>query len=442
MTANYPQFNSGLPSSDESERIILGSILLDNAALLEVAEHLRPTDFYHPTYRRVYAAMLDLSERLQPIDPILIAEELKKEGSIESIGGITIITNLAYGLPHFPNLTQYIDLVKEMAIRRELIRVCGRIMQEAAEGEAALLEFADRAEQLVFEATRIHSSVSPPDLAQLVDESVASMGRGKLYAIPTGLADLDHVITGLGPGNLVIVAARPSMGKTALAVQGGAHAAHLGRRALICSIEMTAGEITDRLIASQARVNLADFRNGTLLRNSLEKVWAAAEHIKNLPLIIDAPPTLTIQQLRALTRRAIARHGGLDLLIVDHIQLMHSDRMHKDRRMEIEEISGGLKILAKEFNLPVIALSQLSRASEVRKPPRPMLSDLRESGSIEQDADVVLLLYRPSYYDKSSDDPSAEIIVAKNRNGPTGIVNVIFQGAYARFDNLAKEAGA
>jgi replicative DNA helicase len=438
-----------LPSSEESERAILGAILLDNTLITQAVERLRPEDFYSPLHRRIFAAMISLFESSRGIDPILIGEELKKAGLMETVGGVAAITNLTYGLPHFSDLSDYIRVVREKATMRDLVRTCNHITSEALEEEEDAEVILDHAEQMIFslaeqKAREGFSPVQP--IAENVFKKIEELYRRDTHALTglaTGYRDLDTMTSGLQTGDLIIVAARPSMGKTALCLNIAQKAA-IQERAIVAffSLEMSKEQLLMRMLSSQASIDATRLRNGSLSQRDWPRLAEAIGELSDTRLFIDDTPGIGVLEMRAKLRRLAVEQKGLDLIVVDYLQLMGGGtRRNENRQQEVSQISRDLKSLAKEFNCPVLALSQLSRAPEARNPPKPMMSDLRESGSIEQDADVVAFIYREDYYAKNDDLPEekknvAEIILAKQRNGPTGTIKMAFLKSFTRFEDI------
>jgi replicative DNA helicase len=434
-----------LPSSEEGERIILGAVLLDNALIAQVIEQLKTDDFYSPRHRRIFEAMTALFEAARVIDPILIGEELKKEGLLESIGGIATITNLTYGLPHFSDLRDYIKVVKDKSILRNLIRVCNEVTSEALSEEDDAENILDHAERRIFaladEKTRQGFSAFAPiaeDVLRKVEE-YAKRETHALTGLATGFRDLDQLTSGLQRNDLIIVAARPSMGKTAICLNLAQNAAVQENAVVaIFSLEMSKEQLVMRMLSSEARIDAQRFRTGYLARDDWGRLAEAIQTLSDTKIFIDDSPGISVLQMRAKARRLKAEQKALDLIVVDYLQLMSGSKRTESRQQEVSQISRELKSLAKELNVPVIAVSQLSRAPEARNPPRPIMSDLRESGSIEQDADVVAFLYREDYYtkpDEIDEDKKglAELIVAKQRNGPTDTVKLIFMKQFTKF---------
>ena len=434
-----------LPSSDESERVILGAILLDNAVIAQAVEHLKAEDFYSPLNRRVFAAMIALFEKQKQIDPILIGEELKKEGSLESIGGITTITNLTFGLPHFSNVEEYIKVVRDKSVVRNLIRTCNAITGEALAEEDDAEVILDNAERAIFaiaeaRTTQSFSRIEP--IARRVLARVEEYAKGEgtgITGLTTGFKELDEMTSGLQRTDLIIVAGRPSMGKTALCLTLAQNAAlHAKAVVAVFSLEMSKEQLVTRMLASEARINAHRFRTGHLMTNEWERLAGSIATLSEAKIFIDDSPGISALEIRAKCRRLAAENKQLDLIVIDYLQLMggNSTRRNENRQQEVSQISRELKGIAKELDVPVVALSQLSRAPEARNPPKPLMSDLRESGSIEQDADVVAFIYREDYYNETEENKGiADLIVSKQRNGPTGTVKLAFLKEFTRFEN-------
>ena len=390
-----------LPSSPDSERVILGAILLDNELITQAIEKISAEDFYSPNNRRIFKAMTALFEKGERIDPILIGEELKKDGSIDSIGGVATITNLTYGLPHFSDIFDYTKVVKDKAMTRNLIKVCNQITSEALAEEEDAEVILDHAEQMIFaladEKTR-QGFVHVQPIAEIVLAKVQEFAKRESHALTglsTGFRDLDEKTSGLQPSDLIIVAARPSMGKTALCLTLAQNAAILENAVVaVFSLEMSKEQLVMRMLSSEARVDAHRFRTGYLTRDEWGRLAEAIGTLSNARIFIDDTAGISVLEMRAKTRRLFTEQKKLDLIVVDYMQLMSGGKRTESRQQEVSQISRELKGLAKEMNVPIIALSQLSRAPEARNPPRPMMSDLRESGSIEQDADVVAFIYR------------------------------------------------
>src|SRR2546426_7781506 len=443
-----------LPHSAEAERAILGGIILDNGLISQAIELLRPEDFYVPSHRRVFTAMIALFERGAEINPILIGEELKKENALESVGGISFLTNLTYGLPHSTNIAHYAKVVHGKSMLRQLIRAANKITQEALEQEDEPEIILDHAEQAIFQLAdeRIRQGfVHVKPIAEQLLEKIQEMeGRAAvLTGLTTGFADLDKLTSGLQRQDLIILAARPSMGKTSFALMLAQNAAiHAGAVVGIFSLEMSKEALVMRMLCSQGNIDAQRFRNGFLSRPEWAQIAKSLGTLADTKIFLDDTPGITVLEMRAKARRLAVEQKQLDLIVVDYLQLMSgSAKRFESRQQEVSQISRELKGLAKELNVPLVALSQLSRAPEARSDHRPQLADLRESGALEQDADVVAFIYRPEVYkspeerDSMPDDEKniAELIVAKQRNGPTDTIRLRFTPSSMRFDNLYRE---
>ena len=447
-------FERSLPNSSEAERAILGGVVLDNSLISQAIELLKAEDFYVPSHRRVFTAMIALFERGAEINPILIGEELKKENALESVGGISFITNLTYGLPHSTNIAHYARVVRGKSMLRQLIKAANKITQEALEQEDEPEIILDHAEQAIFQLAdeRIRQGFThvKPVAEQLLEKIQEMEGRAAvLTGLPTGFADLDQLTSGLQRADLIIVAARPSMGKTSFALMLAENAAiHAGAVVGIFSLEMSKEALVMRMLCSQGNIDAQRFRNGFLSRPEWAQIAKSLGTLADTKIFLDDTPGITVLEMRAKARRLATEQKGLDLIIVDYLQLMSgSAKRFESRQQEVSQISRELKGLAKELNVPLVALSQLSRAPESRSDHRPQLADLRESGALEQDADVVAFIYREEQYKTPEERSSlpedqknvAELIIAKQRNGPTGTVDLRFTPSSMRFDNLYRE---
>lgn len=438
-----------LPSSQDAEKVILGAILLDNDFISEVVGALDPDDFYTPFHRRVYTAMRVLFESSRTIDPILIGEELKKDGSTD--GGTSAITNLTFGLPFFSTIAEYIGVVKDKSLLRQLVRTSNSIIQEALSNEHDSDTVIEHAEEKIYSLTNKKDvgKLKPVKdaLVQSVVEARERQQSGVTVAgVSTGLYDIDMILQGMKPGQLIIGASRPSVGKTALSLAIGKAAAKVVPVAMF-SLEMDSSEICERLICSDANVNSYAYRLGNLNSSQWDMVSMSAEMVGTYQggIYLDDSPTTSLTSIRANLRRLSYLLNGqpIGLVMVDYIGLMSVLDPKAPRENQVSQLSYGLKRIAREFNVPVLALSQLNRNSEARSNTkfRPTMSDLRESGAVEQDADVVLLLYREDMYipDKAFHTNIAEVIVAKNRSGPTGVVKLQFSPETGSFRNYTAE---
>jgi replicative DNA helicase len=438
-----------LPSNLEAERSILGAILLDNHALNAAIEKIRSEDFFLSQHRQIFERMIQLGEKQQAIDVVTLMEDLSRRGELEAAGGIAYLSQLADGLPRVTNVEHYARIVKEKAVLRSLIFSASAIQEQAlAAGDDADV-ILDRAESVIFQLAEDRVKVGLIGVKELVRdnyerlEKIFSEGR-RITGLTTGYPGLDNETAGLQPSELIILAARPSMGKTALALNISENVAlRLREPVAVFSLEMSKESLLLRLLASEARVDAHKFRTGHMGRDDWGKVTGALTNLADAPLWIDDSASSTVMEIGAKARR-LKRDRGLSLLVVDYLQLVvptHTGR-GSNRQEEVSSISRGLKGLAKELKVPVLVLSQLTRAPE-RDDRKPQLSDLRESGAIEQDADVVLFINRPNFYKTDlpeEDRAKAELIIAKQRNGPTGSMNFVFLARHTRFEEAAPDA--
>jgi replicative DNA helicase len=401
--------------------------------------------FYKDSHRKIFDAMLELMNNSNPIDTVSVSDELKKVKSLKSIGGIYYLTGLVDKVPTSARVETYAEIVKEKGILRDLITTSHEISKKALDAGDSVGSILDQAEQSIFNLTEQKDSKRYQHIEPILSRTVKRIEEiaanpGSTIGVPSGIIDLDKLTAGFQKGDLVIIAGRPSMGKTALALTVARNAAIESKSpTAIFSLEMSSDQLGQRLLTSEARVDNSHVRRGSLPSGKWKNINIASGKLAQAPLYIDDTPALSILDLRSRARR-LKRERNIELIIVDYLQLMQGPKNSENRQNEISQITQSLKALAKELNIPVIALSQLSRAVEQRTKKEPMLSDLRESGAIEQDADVVIFLYRPSVYDKEDQDLKglAYLIVAKQRNGPTGRVTATFIDTYARFDNYTE----
>ncbi|HEV7843287.1 MAG TPA: replicative DNA helicase [Pyrinomonadaceae bacterium] len=446
-TARDQLLERPLPNSAEAERAILGSVVLDNGLVSQAIELLKPEDFYVPSHRRIFLSMIALFERGSEINPILIGEELRREGELEAVGGVTFITNLTYGLPRFTNIAHYAKIVRDKSVLRQLIKATNKITSEALEEEDEADIILDHAEQMIFaladERTRQGFSHVKPVADHILEKVQEMAGRtAMLTGLTTGFNELDTMTSGLQPSDLIVIAARPSMGKTSLALTLAQNAAlHAQAVVGVFSLEMSKESLVMRMLCSEGHVDAHRFRTGFLSRDEWGRLAGALGRLAETKIYIDDTPGISVLEMRAKSRRLAAEQKRLDLIIVDYLQLMSgSSRRAESRQQEVSQISRELKGLAKELNVPLIALSQLSRAPESRTDHRPQLADLRESGAIEQDADVVAFIYREEQYNRTEENAGiAEILISKQRNGPTGMVKLAFLKEFTRFENMWRE---
>jgi replicative DNA helicase len=420
-------------------------MLLSRDAIAAAVEACSANDFYKPAHGHIFDAITSLYGQGEPVDPVTVSDELRRAELLDAIGGSATLISLQANTPATANAGRYARIVEEHALLRRLIGVAGEIAEMGYSLPDDVTAAVDRAESMVFEVAerRVTDTLKPLHdlLADSLDRLEALYDRGEsITGVPTGFLDLDERLSGLQKSALVIIGARPSMGKTALALGIAAHASMEGQvPVLFFSLEMSHSELTQRLLCSEARVDSARVRNGKLVESDWPKISHAIGRLGEAPLYIDDNPNLTVMEVRAKARRLKSRLGQLGLVIIDYLQLMSGRSHAENRQVEVSEISRGLKILARELECPVIALSQLSRNLEMRSDKRPLLADLRESGSLEQDADVVMFLYRDEVYNPESPDRgTAEIIVSKHRNGPTGVTQLAFLDHYTRFANMAR----
>jgi replicative DNA helicase len=432
------------PQNLEAEISVLGGVLLDNEALNRVLEVIKEGDFYRESHRKIFSAILDLYERSEPVDLITLAEALRKREVLEEVGGIEYLNSLANSIPTAANIAYYAKIVKEKATLRKLVNRATEIVSQVYGHSGDVDDFLDQAERSIFEISedRVRPSFYP--IKDIIKSSFKTIER--LYekrqlitGVPTGFAKLDELTSGLQPSDLIIVAGRPSMGKTAFALNITAHAAiEAAVPSAVFSLEMAKEQLALRMLCSDAKVDAHRLRGGFLSESDWPKLTRAAGSLSEAPIFIDDTPGLTALEMRAKTRRLKAEHN-LGLVVVDYLQLMRGRADSDTREQEISDISRSLKALAKELNLPVIALSQLNRRVEERGDRRPQLADLRESGAIEQDADVIIFLYRDEVYNKSEDNPNkgkAEIIIGKQRNGPTDKFELTFLDKFTCFEDI------
>ncbi|MBP6394918.1 MAG: replicative DNA helicase [Giesbergeria sp.] len=437
------------PHSIEAESSVLGGLLLDNNAWDRVADLLAEGDFYRHEHRLIFTAIANHINASKPADVITVYEKLQSQGKGEEIGGLAYLNSLAQYVPSASNIRRYAEIVRERGILRKLVTASDEIATNAFNTQGRPVDkILDEAEQKIFnigeEGSRMKQGFQAMDtlVVDLLDR-VQEMADNPndITGVPTGFIDLDRMTSGLQAGDMVVLAARPSMGKTALAVNIAEHVAlHEGLPVAIFSMEMGAAQLAVRVVGSIARIDQGHLRTGKLSDDEWPRLTEAIEKLRNVSLHIDETPGLTPTELRANARRLARQCGKLGLIVVDYLQLMSGSAgsQGENRATELGEISRGLKMLAKELQCPVIALSQLNRSVETRTDKRPMMSDLRESGAIEQDADIIMFIYRDDYYNKDSKEPNvAEVIIGKQRNGPTGTVKLYFQKSQTRFESLA-----
>jgi replicative DNA helicase len=452
-TLPNPTFDAGLPANLDAEKTILGAILLDNAAYAEAAEKLDSEDFSLDSHRRIYLRMTELMNAQRAVDIVTLAAELDRYKERETIGGVAYLASLTEGLPRRPVIEEYIRIVKDKSLLRKLMLICSAAIARAADQGETALEVLGAAEAQLMEVSEKGITGSLQRLDKIVEDSFGTIDNlykqsREVTGLATDFTEFDRMTSGLQKGELIIIAARPSMGKTALAINI-AQSAAINHQAIVAvfSLEMSKESLLRRMLASQAWVDQQKLQKGFIAREDQVKLENALGQLVETRLFIDDTAGISLGEMRAKARRLKQNSGGLDLVVVDYLQLMtatlpsNGRKGYENRTQEVSAISRGLKGLAKELNVPVVALSQLSRAGVQRKDDhRPMLSDLRESGSIEQDADVVAFIHRESYYShdeemSEADKAKSEIILAKQRNGPTGTVHLNFISRFTRFDN-------
>jgi replicative DNA helicase len=441
------------PHSIEAEQSVLGGLLLDNAAWDRIADFIRAEDFYRYDHRIIFQHLVKLINSAHPADVITVFEALSSTGKAEEVGGLAYLNALAQNTPSAANIRRYAEIVRDRGILRKLITVSDEISSQAFSPQGKeVKEMLDEAESKIFAIAEEGSrgaqgfQAIQPLLTQVVeriDELYSRDSQSEITGVPTGFIDLDRMTSGLQPGDLVIVAGRPSMGKTAFSINIGENVAiDSGLPVAVFSMEMGGAQLAMRMLGSVGKLDQHRLRTGRLNDEDWPRLTHAIQKMNNAQLFIDETPALSSIELRARSRRLSRQCGKLGLIIVDYLQLMAANRAGENRATEISEISRGLKGLAKELNCPVIALSQLNRSLEQRPNKRPVMSDLRESGAIEQDADVILFIYRDEVYNPDSPDKgTAEIIIGKQRNGPIGAVRLTFLGQYTKFDNYTGSLG-
>ncbi len=435
------------PQNIEAEQCVLGGILIEDRALLKVVETISPEDFYKEAHGIIYRAMLELFDRNEPQDILTVSNLLKSKGVLDDVGGVAYLGELAETIPVASNISYYAKIVRDKAVLRRLIQKTSDLATLCYEEAGDVDEILESAEAAIFEISQAKINQSFHPLKSVLKDSIRKVedlfARKELITgVPTGFVELDKLTAGFQPSDLIIVAGRPSMGKTALALNIAQHATiNHGVPVAIFSLEMSKEQLALRMLCSEAKVNAQKVRTGFLSDNEWTRIIGAADLLSSAPVFIDDTPALSVLEMRAKARRLKSEHG-LGLVLVDYLQLMRGRDRSERREQEISEISRSLKAMAKELDVPVVALSQLNRKVEDRPNKRPQMADLRESGAIEQDADVIAFIYRDEVYNRSEDNPNrgtAEIIVGKQRNGPTGLVKLAFLAQYSSFANLSVE---
>ncbi|WP_434616301.1 replicative DNA helicase [Arthrobacter sp. A5] len=445
-TLREPDFARTPPQDLVAEQSVLGGMMLSKDAIADVVEVLRGNDFYRPSHESIYEAILDLYGRGEPADAVTVADELTKRGEISKIGGPAYLHQLIQSVPTAANAGFYAEIVGERAVLRRLVNAGTKIVQLGYANDGEVEDIVNAAQAEVYAVAERRSAedyVALKDVMEsTVDEIEASGHRGEgMTGVPTGFYELDELTNGLHAGQMIVIAARPAVGKSTFALDWARSAAiKHNLPTVVFSLEMGRNELAMRLLSAEATISLQDLRKGTIKDDQWSKIATTMGRMNDAPLFIDDSPNMSLMEIRAKCRRLKQQHG-LKLVILDYLQLMSSGKKVESRQQEVSEFSRALKLLAKELQVPVIALSQLNRGSEQRTDKKPMISDLRESGSIEQDADMVILLHREDIYDKESPRAGeADVIVAKHRNGPTKTIVVGFQGHYSRFSNMAVDS--
>ncbi len=431
-----------LPQSIEAEICVLGAMILDNEVVSVVVPILNKQSFYKTAHQELFQIIIDLYDKGIPIDLVILREELKKRSLLEKIGGEEYLLELESAVPTIGNVEFYANVVREKAVKRHLIEVASNIQKQAFDESVETDHLLDASERAIFDVTQKKFEVSSTKLNEILKDTFSRIEslhdrQSRLTGLSTGFYDLDDLTCGLQPSELIIIAARPSMGKTSLALNMVEHVGIVEKKPVIVfSQEMSAQQVAQNMLCSHARIDAHKLRRGFLE----DKQWSALSYgmgsLSEAPIFIDDVPGLTVLEVRAKARRLKAQYN-IQMVVVDYLQLMEAPRGIENRQQEISIISRGLKSLARELSIPVIAVSQLNRSVEAREGHRPRMSDLRESGSIEQDADVIVLLHRDKYYDPEKNDDAAELIIAKQRNGPTGVVKLTFLSHFMRFESLA-----
>ncbi|CAB4938202.1 unannotated protein [freshwater metagenome] len=432
------------PQDIAAEQSVIGAMLLSKDAIADVVESLREGDFYRPAHQLIYAAILDLYGRGEPADAVTVSAELTRIGELGRVGGAPYLHTLVASVPTAANAGYYARIVSERAILRRLVEAGTRIVQMGYAGDGDVDMIVDRAQAAVYDLTDQRTSEDYLSLAEIMPgtleeiDAIASRG-GVMAGVPTGFADLDTLTNGFHPGQMIIIAARPAIGKSTVGLDLARSASiRHGLTSAIFSLEMSRNEIAMRLLSAEASIALNHLRAGTMSDADWQKLARKMSAVSEAPLFIDDSPNMTMMEIRAKCRRLKQRHD-LRLVVIDYLQLMSSGKKVESRQQEVSEFSRSLKLLAKELQVPVVAISQLNRGPEMRTDKRPMMSDLRESGSLEQDADMVILLHREDAYERESPRAGeADFIVAKHRNGPTSTITVAFQGHYSRFVDMAQ----
>ncbi|MBR2660961.1 MAG: replicative DNA helicase [Clostridia bacterium] len=437
-----------LPNSTDAEISVLGAMLQDSTAVLRAAEQLKPEDFYHPEHKEIFTALTGMNSRQTAIDLVTVKDELTRRGTLDGVGGVQYLMKINGDVPTAANVQSYIDIVREKSTLRKMIAACQDIMKDCYGQDKELQDVLANAEKAIFDIVMNRQGgeeLKPlgevlTNTMQIIED--LAKRHGELAGVPTGFIDLDSMLTGLHPGELIIVGARPAMGKTSFAMNIAEYAAvNKDKSVAVFTLEMPREQIALRMLCSDARVDMQRVRKGTLHDDDWMRLAQSLGPLSAAPMYIDDSSALSPTQLRSRCRRLMMDTGKLDLIVIDYLGLMRSDGRSENRNMEISEISRRLKAIALELKIPIIACAQLSRANKDRIDKRPVLSDLRDSGSIEQDADVVMFLHREEYYNRETEDKNiGEVIVSKQRSGPLGTVKLAWLSEFTTFANLAKDS--
>jgi replicative DNA helicase len=432
------------PQNLEAEMAVLGSMLMDEDALSVAIETLDPDSFYKDSHKKIFQAMVDLYSANRAVDLITLTDELKRNNILDEVGGVSFLTALVNSVPTAANISHYVSIVKEKSILRTLITNATKIVSLCYESEGNVDEVVDSAERFIFEVTNRRPQGTYLHLKEIIKDSIETIDRlyqkkAHVTGIPTGFIDFDSKTSGLQASDLIVIAGRPSMGKSALALGIAEYAGVVEKMPIaFFSLEMSKEQLVQRMLCAHAKVDAHKVRTGYLASSDWPRLTAAAGKLSEAPIFIDDTPAISVMELRAKARRLKA-HQDIRLIILDYLQLMRGSGNAENRQQEISNISRSIKALARELSVPIVAISQLSRAVEARTDHRPQLSDLRESGAIEQDADVVVLILREDYYNPAPDNEGvAEVIIAKQRNGPVGSIKLAFIKEYTRFENIAR----
>ncbi|RRC95395.1 replicative DNA helicase [Schaalia canis] len=435
-------FDRTPPQDIDAEMSVLGSMMLSPEAIHDVTEIIRGSDYYLPAHETIHDIILDLSGRDEPVDAITVAAELQRRGDLTRVGGAAYLHSLIASVPTAANAGYYAHIVRERSVLRRLVTAGTRVVQLGyADAGGDVDQIVDQAQAEIYAVSERRAATDYVVMSELTDSILDELeeieaNKGKLTGVPTGFTDLDKLTQGLHPGQMIIIAARPAMGKSTLALDFCRSASiHNNRASVIFSLEMSRSEIAMRMLSAESGVWLSKMRDGSMEGRDWERVSTTMSKISDAPLFIDDSPNMAITEIRAKCRRLKQQHD-LALVVIDYLQLMSSGKRVESRQQEVSEFSRQLKLLAKEIEVPVIAVAQLNRGPEGRTDRKPMMADLRESGSLEQDADIIMLLHRPAYYNEDDRPGEADIIVAKHRNGQTKTIPALFQGHLARFANF------